>query len=348
MKRLNIGDVAPLEHQLSQLPKGDPRRISCLSAIAMATEATGDYARCFAAVSEALGIKASLRRAIYDQDSLSAFTDEVIEALGTANRPTSAPEGVRPIFITGMPRSGSTLTEQVLAQHPEIYAAGEWPAMNKVEQAVASSANRYPKCIPSLAPDELARLKTVYFSDLPEREKAKTALTDKMLRNVFYLPFIEAMFPDAKIVRCRRHPMDILWSMMNEWFGAALPFGSKIEDICHHMLQQERIWQAWSARGTLATVDNVYEEFVERFEPGVRSLVQFVELEWNDACLRPQESRRTVLTASAGQVHRPVSKSSVGRWKPFAPYLGYALDKLKPLIETHEAELARRGIAVTQ
>jgi hypothetical protein len=132
--------------------------------------------------------------------------------------------------------------------------------------------------------------------------------------------------------------------MLNEWFPS-LPFASKIEDICHHMLQQERIWQAWSVHGTLPTLDHFYEEFVERFEPGARDLVHFAELEWNDDCLRPHESRRTVLTASVGQVHRPVSKTSVGRWKPFATYLGQALQVLKPLIETHEAELAKRGIA---
>jgi tetratricopeptide (TPR) repeat protein len=345
MKRLDSSEVAPLEKQLAQLPQGDPRRISCLSAIAMATEAAGDYARCFAAISEALSIKASLRRAIYDPDSLSAFTDKVINALGAATTAPSATKWMRAIFITGMPRSGSTLTEQVLAQHPEVYAAGEWPAMNKVEQAAEKFADPYPKGMPALTADGIEKLRAIYFSDLPPDEKSKTAVTDKMLKNVFYLPLIEAMFADARIVRCHRHPMDILWSMMNEWFGPALPFGSKIEDICHYMLQQDRIWQAWSVRGTLPTLDHFYEEFVEHFEPSARKLVQFAELEWNEACLRPHESRRTVLTASAGQVHRPVSKASVGRWRPFAPYLSQALEVLKPLIEAHETQLAKRGIA---
>jgi hypothetical protein len=243
-----------------------------------------------------------------------------------------------------MPRSGSTLTEQVLAQHPEVYAAGEWPAMNKVEQAAEKFSGPYPNCMPALTADGIEKLRGIYFSDLPAEEMSKTAVTDKMLKNVFYLPLIEAMFPDARIVRCHRHPMDILWSMMNEWFGPALPFGSKVEDICHYMLQQDRVWQAWSVRGTLPTLDHFYEEFVEHFEPSARKLVQFAELEWNEACLRPHESRRAVLTASAGQVHRPVSKASVGRWKPFAPYLGQALEVLKPLIETHEAQVAKRGI----
>jgi len=344
MKRLDSNEVAPLEKQLAQLPPGDPRRISCLSAIAMATEAAGDYARCFAAISEALSIKASLRRAIYDPDSLSAFTDDVINALGSAAPSKFASGGIRPIFITGMPRSGSTLTEQVLAQHPEVYAAGEWPAMNKVEQAAEKFENRYPKCVSSITIDGIEKLRDVYFANLPAAEKSKAALTDKMLRNVFYLPLIGAMFPDARIVRCRRHPMDILWSMMNEWFGSALPFAFKIEDMCHHMVMQDRIWHAWSTRPALPTLDHFYEEFVERFEPGARRLVQFAELEWNEACLKPHESRRTVLTASAGQVHRPVSKASVGRWKPFAAYLGHALEVLKPLIEAHETQLAKRGI----
>jgi hypothetical protein len=84
---------------------------------------------------------------------------------------------------------------------------------------------------------------------------------------------------------------------------------------------------------------------VERFEVGVRGLVGFAGVEWNDACLTPQESSRAVMTASAGQVHQPVSKFSVGRWRQFSPYLCHAKEVLKPLIERHEAELASRGIS---
>jgi Flp pilus assembly protein TadD len=343
LKRLKASEVAPLEKRLAELPPADPRRISCLLAVAMATEASGDHARCFAAISEALEIKASERRAIYDPNSFSAFVDNVIVALGSASPPKFAVEGIRPIFITGMPRSGSTLTEQVLAQHPEVHAAGEWPGMNRVEQAVSTSTEKYPKCMTTLTGDEIEKLRGDYFSNFPSAEKNKSVLTDKLLKNVFYLPLIGAMFPDARVIRCRRHPMDVLWSMLNEWFPS-LPFAFRIEDMCHYMVQQDRVWQAWLVRDTLPTLDHFYEEFVEHFEPGARKLVQFAELEWNEACLRPHESRRAVLTASAGQVHRPVSKASVGRWKPFAPYLGQALETLKPLIETHEAQLARRGI----
>jgi hypothetical protein len=110
------------------------------------------------------------------------------------------------------------------------------------------------------------------------------------------------------------------------------------------MLLQHRILSAWAERGTLPTREVFYEELVESFEAEARSIVEFSGLPWNDACLSPQESRRAVLTSSAGQVHQPVTKSAVGRWKPFAPHLGYAVETLKPLIELHEAELAKRGI----
>jgi hypothetical protein len=101
---------------------------------------------------------------------------------------------------------------------------------------------------------------------------------------------------------------------------------------------------AWRERGTLPTLEIFYEELVERFEPVARELVKFTGLEWNDACLKPQESDRPVLTASAGQVHQAVSKSAVGRWKPFAPYLDHARSAMGDLIGLHEAELAKRGI----
>jgi hypothetical protein len=172
----------------------------------------------------------------------------------------------------------------------------------------------------------------------------KLVITDKQLGNFVHLPLIETIFPEARIIRCRRHPMDICWSILTQLFGEQIPFGLSVEDITHHMYQQHRVFTAWSERGTLPLLEVFNEELVERFEDGARTIIDFVGLEWNDACLTPQGSSRAVLTASAGQVHRSISKASIGRWKPFASYLADAQAALKPLIEIHEAELARRGV----
>jgi hypothetical protein len=190
---------------------------------------------------------------------------------------------------------------------------------------------------------EATELRSLYLSRIPADQSTKAVLTDKMLGNLPHLPLIESLFPEAKVIRCCRHPMDVCWSIFTETFSE-VHYDLKIEDICFHMLQYDKMVQAWTARGMLPTLVVVYEELVDHFEKGARSLVDFAGLDWNDNCLTPHQSSRPVLTASVGQVHRPVSTSSVGRWKPFAAHLSYATATLKPLIDRHEAELAKRGI----
>jgi tetratricopeptide (TPR) repeat protein len=347
MKLLRNTDIGPLKQQLAQLPPDDPKRIPCLSGIAMAAEGAGDHATCFAAVSEALDITFKRRRGVYDPQGMAKYTDDVIGIFGQT--PATAQDAVgqaRPIFIVGAPRSGTTLTEQILARHLLVYAAGESPAMNKVTEAMASLGKPYPKGFSELSSDDIKQLIDVYYSAMPAEEMSKTAMTDKMLKNTFNLPLIALMFPEARIVKCCRHPMDVVWSIMSQVFGRSLPFASKMENICHYILEESRVFDVWMNHQSLPTLEVYYEELVERFDEKARALVSFTGLEWDDACLMPQESTRAVMTASAGQVHRPVSKSSIGRWRPFAPYLTHAAEVLKPLIERHEAELARRGISL--
>jgi tetratricopeptide (TPR) repeat protein len=347
IKSLDIDELGPLRERLGQLPPFDPRRIPCLSAIAMATEAAGDHATCFEAVSEALSIISSNSRGVYDPAGMARYTDDVIETFGQATAVEQAQAGyAQPIFIIGAPRSGTTLTEQILARHPMIYATGESDAMNKVAEATTSYGKPYPKSFSALSGDDIRKLRAVYYSAMPEEAMAKAALTDKMLKNTFHLPLISRMFPGASIVKCRRHPMDVVWSIMTQAFGRSLPFATKMENICHYMLEENRVFDTWIRHQRLPTLELYYEELVDRFDAGARSLVGFAGLEWDDACLTPHEASRVVLTVSAGQVHQPVTKSSIDRWRPFAPYLTYATEALKPLIDRHEAELARRGIAV--
>jgi hypothetical protein len=251
---------------------------------------------------------------------------------------------LRPLFIIGMPRSGSTLVEQILERHPLVYAAGEWPAMRRAANSLAKWGKTFPEGLQQVTDDEVHELRKVYFQGLEPEAEDKLVMTDKQLGNFIYLPLIETLFPEAKIVRCRRHPMDICWSILTQLFGDQVSFGLSVEDIAHHMHQQHRVFTSWADRGTLPILDVFNEELVERFEEGARALIDFAGLEWDDACLTPQGSSRAVLTASAGQVHSSISKSSIGRWKPFATYLSDAQAALEPLIAIHEADLAKRGV----
>jgi tetratricopeptide (TPR) repeat protein len=347
LKRLREDELADAEKQLSLLPPNDRKRLPLLTTIATVAERAGDHETCFKATMEALSLIDARLPTKYDAAAAVFRTDGVINRIGVKAHEYSFAVATRPIFIVGMPRSGSTLTEQILACHPAVFPAGEWRAMLKVRQQMSDIGKAYPDQLDDLTADELGELRATYFASIPDGEKGKSHVTDKTLGNVFHLPFFERSFPEAVIVRTRRHPLDSLWSILRLAFGSNIPFGSRIENVCNEVIQQQRVFAAFTERGTLPLLDVFYEELVERFEEGARSLVSFAGLPWNDACLQPQESRRAVFTASAGQVHDAISKTSIGRWKPFAPYLTHAIDTLKPFIELHEAELAKRGISYT-
>jgi tetratricopeptide (TPR) repeat protein len=344
LKRLTDAEYEEARRQLAVLPVGNRKRAPFLAAISQMGEQKGIIEEAFAALSEALELRRQARATIYDRAAASATASAAIQEIGSGRRHSLAPASPRPLFIIGMPRSGSTLIEQILTRHPDVFAAGEWPAIQKAVGGMEKLAKPFPQGLAQLSEEEIGQLRSIYYMDLEKDASAKTLITDKQLNNFLYLPLIETLFPEARIVRCRRHPMDICWSIMTQLFGKQIPFALSADDICHHMLDQHRVFAAWSERGSLPTLEVFYEELVDRFEDGARALVDFAGLDWDDACLNPQGASRAVLTASAGQVHQSISKSSVGRWKPFAPYLLEAQEALRPLIEGHEAELARRGV----
>jgi tetratricopeptide (TPR) repeat protein len=346
LKALDGHELDQAEQELARLPSGDPKRLTFLSAIVRMAEAVKNYERSFTALREAWDIRWQISKKKYRPDLVDALTEDLVHKTTFLPRFPSNAEDLSPIFILGMPRCGSTLTEQVLDRHPFAFGVGEINAMSKTAAFMDSLGKIYPQGLPILSADNVAELRKAYYRNLPEIPAGKKIVVDKSLGSVFHLPLIEVVFPHARIIRCRRHPMDICWSILIQLFDSNdVPYGNRIEDVCHHMLQQHRVLEAWSERKTLAIFDLFYEEFVERFESTVLSLINFAGLEWNDECLRPQDSRRAVLTASAGQVHKPITKSSVGRWKPFAPYLVGATTILQPLIDLHEQELANRGIS---
>jgi tetratricopeptide (TPR) repeat protein len=345
LKRLTDAEYEEARRQLANLPVGNRKRAPFLAAIAQMGEQKGNAGEAFAALSEALELRRQSRAVTYDRAAASATASAAIQEIGLARRHLLAAASPRPLFIIGMPRSGSTLIEQILTRHPNVFSAGEWPAMQKTVGGMEKLRKPFPQGLSQLSEEEIGELRTIYYADLEKDAFGKELMTDKQLGNFRYLPLIETLFPEARIVRCRRHPMDICWSIMTQLFGKQLPFALSADDICHHMLEQHRVFAAWFERGSLPTLQVFYEELVDKFEDGARALVDFAGLEWNEACLTPQGSSRAVLTASAGQVHQSISKSSIGRWRPFAPYLTDAQEALLPLIEAHESELARRGIA---
>ena len=239
----------------------------------------------------------------------------------------------RPIFIVGMPRSGTTLTETIIGAHPQAFPAGELETIKRCEREASSLVFK------DEGPQKNARhLSWVGFEILAQRyldtidTRAKTSsairITDKMPHNFQAVGMIATLFPKARIIHTRRNPMDTCLSIWQQNFNDAHAYGRNLTDLAHHYAQYLDLMEHWRQvlPGRILEVD--YEETVEDQDSMTRKLIDFVGLPWDDACLKPHEVERTVLTASVWQVRQPVYKRSAGRWKNYETHLKPLRDAL--------------------
>ncbi|MCB1516711.1 MAG: sulfotransferase [Hyphomicrobiaceae bacterium] len=241
-----------------------------------------------------------------------------------------------PIFIIGMPRSGTTLVETILSRHPDVFAAGEMPTIPEAEMELGmmmvASGNRDSGAhtmLRHVSKEQLAK-QVQRIRKVVERQKGgplRQRFTDKMPMNAFMLPLISRLYPTAHIIHMHRHPLDVGLSCYFKRFTKGLDFSFRQEWIGHyyrHMQQDVEL-----SRGLIANpfLDVSYENLIEDFEPQVRRLLKFLGLKWNPACLNPEKSdRSTVMTASKWQVRQPIYSSSRAKWKPYEPYIGKMIE----------------------
>jgi tetratricopeptide (TPR) repeat protein len=246
--------------------------------------------------------------------------DQLIEATPPGYRdhqPDPGVEDATPILIVGMPRSGSTLTEQILSSHPEVAAGGElefWGLRYTSTEDVWSLTST-AEATRHLADDYLARL----------RESCPGAMrvTDKALSNFMLLGVIHRVFPNATLIHCRRHPIDTALSIFTTHFETNLDFAASRRDLVFFFRQYQRLMAHWREvlpADRLVEVD--YEALVADPEPHARRLVAACGLEWNDACLTPHLNTGAIKTASLWQARQPIYHTSVERWRRYEPWLG--------------------------
>lgn len=216
-----------------------------------------------------------------------------------------------PVFIVGMMRSGTTLTEQILSSHPKVGGAGELPfwveeapkTIGMSAHSVRDSAQRYLRLLASHAPD-------------------KPRVCDKMPQNYVSIGPIHCALPQARFIHCKRNPKDTCLSIFTIPFTYHPPFAYSMRNIAETYRQYQRVMEHWKSvlpEGLLLEIE--YEELVANPEPVTRRMIDFLGLEWDDACLAPQANQRLVNTPSRWQVRQPIYKSSVARWQKFMPWL---------------------------
>lgn len=324
--------VAALETALSR-ETGVVERIPLHYALGKAYDDLGRHAE---AMDQFIaGAKLKRAQVTYDEPAALA-TFERIRAIFTrsfiAERAGMGTAEARPIFIVGMPRSGSTLVEQILASHPAIQGGGEMDlfhrAVNRIDQAFGGMVH-YPELMHLMERPEMGEISSAYLDALPARAPGKRLVADKMLNNYFYLGLIHILFPRAVIIHCRRDPVDTAISCFSKLFRDDLPYSYDFAELARHHHAYAGLMAHWGAvlpEGTILPMD--YEAVVADIEAAARSLISACGEDWDPACLKFHETERPVRTASITQVREPLYASSVGRWRRYGPAIQPLLEAL--------------------
>jgi tetratricopeptide (TPR) repeat protein len=277
----------------------------------------------------------------FDHDIHRAWIDQFIATCDTAYFQRVKEMGQRterPVFIVGMPRSGTSLVEQILASHPDIFGAGELRDIDQIAQGLPAqlrslapvtpvvggegpeASSGYPLCLGWLDGATANLLADRYLERLARLDGPALRVTDKMPLNFLHLGLIAAMLPRARIIHCVRDPLDVCLSCYFQDFGS-VNFSSDLEDLGRFYRDYERLMAHWRAVLPLPLMEVGYEDLVENQEAVSRRMVAFCGLGWDDRCLAYHQNPRPVHTASQVQVRQPVYKSSVGRWRQYATHL---------------------------
>ncbi|HEX4145070.1 MAG TPA: tetratricopeptide repeat protein [Pirellulales bacterium] len=345
--RAGDADLAVMESLVTD--HGQARRGKIMHvhfALGKALEDVGDHERAF----EQLLLGNALKRRELDYDgpayhrafqlAAEAFDSALLERFAGVGDPSAAP-----IFVLGMPRSGSTLVEQILASHPRVQAGGELMNLDPLLKSVAV-VNGQPVpiacCVGQFDADKLRRLGHAYLAGLPALAEGKDRITDKAPGNFLHVGLIRLILPNARIIHTVRDPVDTCVSCFSKLFPSGQAFCYDLAELGRYYRWYHELMEHW--RGVLpagAMLDVSYENVVDDLERQARRLIDFCGLPWDDRCLSFHQHSRPIATASSVQVRRPVYRSSLARWRRYEVYLPPLLAELescRPVGEVNKVE----------
>ena len=302
-------------------------------ALARVFDAAGDAARAFPPLKQANDLKrASIQYDIAEDEErvnriITFFTADFFRRFQPI-----ADSALEPIFVLGMPRSGTTLAEQILASHSQVLSGGELDYMIEIARQMGDTWGARGEASPGTVEEVQADLRrgvATYSAKSAWLQGRKPHFTDKMPGNFMFIGLIHLMFPRARIIHCRRDPVDTCLSCYQRLFTSYVPYSFNLTELGKYYLLYEKLMAHWHAvlpPGRILDVD--YEQVVAEPEQNVRRMLAFCGLEFEPGCLEFQDTQRAVATASATQVRKPLYKTSVQRWKKYAKDLAPLLEAL--------------------
>jgi len=290
-------------------------------ALAKALEDAGDYVRAFEHLRQGNALWRSLIH--YDEAATlalfrrisSIFDGSLLDRFRGAGDPSPVP-----VFVLGMPRSGSTLVEQILASHPQIHAAGERKHLEQLTAVLRAGDPPvpYPECVPGLDSGALRRIAWDYLATLPAPANGAIRMVDKLPGNFLNIGLIRLILPNARIIHTTRDPIDTCVSCYSKLFTSGLAFSFDLAELGRYYRGYRALMRHWrSVLPPGAMLEVSYERVVEDLETEARRMIEFCGLAWNDRCVAFHETSRIVRTASSAQVRQPLYRGSLQRSRKF-------------------------------
>jgi tetratricopeptide (TPR) repeat protein len=330
--KFEAADIEAMERALASERLGDEDRLHLDFALGKAMHDAGRADEAFAHYQRANALR--LKRAPYRSEDVTRLVDDSIaaftaEAFAERSGGCEAPD---PIFIVGMPRAGSTLVEQILSSHSLVEGTSELPDL----PAIARQGGGYPQSALELSEEQRRERGEDYLKRASvQRRTARPFFIDKLPNNWMFVPFIQLVLPNAKIIDARRHPMACCFSNFRQHFARGQNFAYDLNDLGTYYADYVRL---------MAHVDSVlpgrvhriiYERMVDDTEAEVRALLAYCGLEFEPACLEFHKTERAVRTASSEQVRQPIYKDATDEWRAYERFLGPLRDALGEVVEAY-------------
>lgn len=319
-------EIKPLLELLSQPGLSAEKRMSAHFAIGTALDDAGRYDEAFGHFAQGNSL-AKAQRALtgdcYDPDAFRALVDRMIESFTPEffekRRGWIEPSEL-PVFVVGMPRSGTTLVHQIAASHPRVFGAGE---LNHIAQIVMALKGTF-----SWTVEQLREASQRHLGCLRSLDASALRVVDKMPNNLHHLGLIALLFLSARVVLCRRDSRDTCLSCFFQWFGHGNTFSFDLAHCGQYHAESDRLTAHWLRVLPLKMLEVQYENVVADLEGQSRRLIDFLGLSWDPACLEFHRAQTTVLTSSIWQVRQPIYSKSVARWRHYERHLGPLLKSL--------------------
>jgi tetratricopeptide (TPR) repeat protein len=263
--------------------------------------------------------------------TIEAFTQQFLEDNIGHGDPDPAP-----VFIVGLPRSGSTLIEQILSSHSMVDGTHELADLGKAikfNRRLTGPRLRYPTSVANMGADGFKRLGKDYIERTLQYRGSRPFFTDKNPNNFVHVGLLHLILPKAKIINARRHPLDSCFGSYKQLFAQGQQFCYDLVEVGEYYLQYQRLMDHWHEVLPGKVLDVQYEEVVADLEGQVKRILEYCELDWEESCLRFHETSRSVKTASSEQVRRPIYSSAVNTWRHYEHHLDALIEVLEPVLE---------------